>query len=189
MPLTEIETAVLEPDALEVLVSALRARGYRVLGPTLRDGAIVYDDLASAAELPIGWTDEQEPGRYRARARARTRRASATRSGRTPGSSSCCPRDCASGERARDGDGFEIDDEQAEQRAARARRRPRLRAAARSRSRTACFLGGRHVDADYAARREGAFVVAVNCFEPGGTCFCVVDGHRPAGGRRATTSR
>ena len=65
VPLTEIETAVLEPDALEALVSALRARGYRTVGPKLRDGAIIYDDLNSAAELPIGWTDEQQPGRYR----------------------------------------------------------------------------------------------------------------------------
>ena len=41
------------------------------------------------------------------------------------------------------------------------------------------FLGGRFVDRDYAARREGAFVVAVNCFEPGGTCFCVSMGTGP----------
>src|SRR5262249_34473835 len=60
-----VGTSVIEPDALEVLVAALAARGFRVLGPTVRDGAIVYDDLASAAELPIGWTDAQEPGRYR----------------------------------------------------------------------------------------------------------------------------
>ena len=41
------------------------------------------------------------------------------------------------------------------------------------------FLGGRYVDRDYAARREDAFVVAVNCFEPGGTCFCVSMGTGP----------
>src|SRR6185503_18843087 len=35
------------------------------------------------------------------------------------------------------------------------------------------FLGGRYADRDYAARRENAFLVAVNCHEPGGTCFCV----------------
>ena len=41
------------------------------------------------------------------------------------------------------------------------------------------FLGGRHIEADYAARREDAFIVAVNCFEPGGTCFCVSMGTGP----------
>jgi ferredoxin len=41
------------------------------------------------------------------------------------------------------------------------------------------FTGGKHVDRDYAARREGAFMVAVNCFEPGGTCFCTSMGTGP----------
>ena len=41
------------------------------------------------------------------------------------------------------------------------------------------FLGGPYVDGDYAARREDAFIVAVNCFEPGGTCFCVSMGTGP----------
>jgi ferredoxin len=35
------------------------------------------------------------------------------------------------------------------------------------------FLGGKFVDRDYAARRTGNFVVAVNCGEPAATCFCV----------------
>jgi ferredoxin len=41
------------------------------------------------------------------------------------------------------------------------------------------LVRGRFVDRDYAARREGAFVVAANCFEPGGTCFCVSMGTGP----------
>jgi ferredoxin len=41
------------------------------------------------------------------------------------------------------------------------------------------FLGGRHVDTDYEARRQGVFLVAVNCFEPGGTCFCTSMGTGP----------
>jgi hypothetical protein len=53
-------TSVIAPEALETLVETLRARGYRILGPTARDGAIVYDELESASELPIGWTESQE---------------------------------------------------------------------------------------------------------------------------------
>ncbi len=41
------------------------------------------------------------------------------------------------------------------------------------------FLGGSYADRDYAARRKDAFVVAVNCFEPAGTCFCVSMGTGP----------
>ena len=57
--------AVIAPDALEGLVEALRRREFRVLGPTVRDGAIVYDDLETAAGLPVGWTDRQDAGTYR----------------------------------------------------------------------------------------------------------------------------
>ena len=31
----------------------------------MRDQAIVYDDIVSLADLPAGWTDEQDGGRYR----------------------------------------------------------------------------------------------------------------------------
>src|SRR5512134_3947768 len=59
------ESAVIEPEGLGVLISTLRGRGYLVLGPTVRDGAIVYEELEQADELPIGWTDRQEGATYR----------------------------------------------------------------------------------------------------------------------------
>ena len=57
--------SVISPEALQALVEALRDRGYRVLGPTVRDGAIVYDELESATELPVGWTENQDAATYR----------------------------------------------------------------------------------------------------------------------------
>src|SRR5579863_3444179 len=56
--------SVLTGDGPDVLLDALQRRGFRVLGPTVRDRAIVYDDIASLADLPRGWTDEQEGGHY-----------------------------------------------------------------------------------------------------------------------------
>jgi len=47
------------------LINALLRRGYEVVGPTVRDGAIIYDHIASPEDLPAGWTDEQEPAHYR----------------------------------------------------------------------------------------------------------------------------
>jgi len=44
------------------------------------------------------------------------------------------------------------------------------------------FMGDRHVDEDYAARRRDAFLVAVNCTKAGGTCFCVSMGTGPRAG-------
>ena len=48
---------VLEPAALQRLLDVLRQRGYRVVGPTVRENAVVYDELARVEDLPIGWRD------------------------------------------------------------------------------------------------------------------------------------
>jgi sulfhydrogenase subunit beta (sulfur reductase) len=172
-----VETSVIEPDALEVLVAALAARGFRVLGPTVRDGAIVYDDLASAAELPIGWTDAQEPGRYRLE-----RREDEARFGYAVGPHSwkqfLLPARVRLWRARRQDGGFEVEEEPVEE-------TPLALIGVR-----ACelhgigiqdrvLLGGRYADRDYAARRRDSFVVALNCFEPGGTCFCVSMGTGP----------
>jgi hypothetical protein len=60
---------VLEAPQLQTLIEALVRKGYEVIGPTVRDGAIVFDHIESAAQLPAGWTDEQEAGRYRLKPR------------------------------------------------------------------------------------------------------------------------
>ena len=56
--------AILQAKQLQKLIEAVSSKGYEILGPIVRDGAIVYDRMESAEELPAGWTDEQEPGRY-----------------------------------------------------------------------------------------------------------------------------
>ncbi len=68
-PLAQPVQVVLDLDGLGALLGALRERGYRLVGPTLRDGAIVYDEIASLDDLPAGWTDEQDGGTYRLRRR------------------------------------------------------------------------------------------------------------------------
>lgn len=56
---------VLQAEDLDTLVQAIKAHGYRVLGPVRQDGAIVYGDVMTAADLPQGWTDRQEKAQYR----------------------------------------------------------------------------------------------------------------------------
>ena len=46
-------------------LTALHERGYRVVGPTLRDGAIVLGEIRDETDLPIGWTERQDAGTYR----------------------------------------------------------------------------------------------------------------------------
>src|SRR5262249_15199894 len=60
---------VFESIALDQLLDAIKRRGFRLVGPMIRDGAICYDDLSSAEDLPEGWTDEQDAAHYRLKKR------------------------------------------------------------------------------------------------------------------------
>jgi sulfhydrogenase subunit beta (sulfur reductase) len=168
---------VIAPDALDRLVEALRGRGFRVLGPVVRDGAIVYDDLDSAADLPIGWTDRQDGGTYRLE-----RRGDEARFGYAVGPHSWKrylfpPRIRLWRARA-NGGAPAIEEEPLDE-------TPLAFIGVRACELHAIeiqdrvFTGGRAADRDYAARREGAFLVAVNCFEPAATCFCTSMGTGP----------
>ena len=173
----ELQTAVIEPAGLEQLVAALRARGYRVVGPTVRDRVIVHDELDAASELPVGWTEVQEGGTYRLE-----RRDDEARFGFASGPHSwkqfLFPPRIRLWRAARRNGGFEVEPEERDERplALLGVRSCDLHAIA---IQDRVFLGGPHTEADYAARREGAFVVALNCFEAGGTCFCVSMGTGP----------
>jgi sulfhydrogenase subunit beta (sulfur reductase) len=171
--------AVIAPETLDRLVAALRDRGFRVLGPTVRDGAIVYDDLDSARDLPVGWTDRQDGGSYRLE-----RRPDEARFGYAVGPHSWKkflfpPRVRLWRARLNGSDAPSIEEEPLEP-------EPLAFVGVRACELHAIdiqdrvFLGGKYADPDYAARREGAFVVAVNCFEPGGTCFCASMGTGPS---------
>ena len=52
-------------DALARLLAALREDGYQLMGPTVRDGAIVHAQIGGVEDLPKGWTETQEAGTYR----------------------------------------------------------------------------------------------------------------------------
>jgi len=58
-------TAFLLREDLDRLLDAVRADGRMVVGPTVRDGAVIYDEIASADALPVGWRSDVAPGTYR----------------------------------------------------------------------------------------------------------------------------
>jgi ferredoxin len=156
-------------DGLDELVAVLRRRGYRVIGPLVRDGAVVYDELATASELPIGWGDEQEAGVYRL-----VRRDDEARFGYAVGPHSwkqfLQPPHVRLWRAQRNG-GQAQDEDEPDKPFAFFGVRGCDRHAIAIQDRV--LLEGRFPDTDYAARREGAFVVAVDCADPAGTCFCV----------------
>src|SRR5438094_6252590 len=64
------DAVVVERADFQQLLDALSARGYQVVGPTVQDGAIIYGEVRTVTDLPVGWTDEQEGGTYRLKKRA-----------------------------------------------------------------------------------------------------------------------
>lgn len=170
-------TARLSRDGFDRLLSLLKEQGHRLIGPTIRDEAIVYDEIESAEALPIGWTDEQAPGRYRIRRRddeayfgyvlgpqgprnhltpsieplVRIRRRSLEIEPAGPPSQA--PPLALIGVRACEIAAMGIQDR--------------------------VWTGGPFVDPRYADRRQRAFIVAVDCLEPGELCFCTSTGTGP----------
>jgi formate hydrogenlyase subunit 6/NADH:ubiquinone oxidoreductase subunit I len=141
-----------------------------VVGPTVRDGAIVYDELSGADDLPRGWTDEQDGGVYRLQGRD-----DEALFGYAVGPHSwkqfLLPPRSRLWQARRTDDGFVVEDhpEEAPVYAFLGVRSCDLHAIA---VQDRVFLEGPHVDPTYRARRN-AFVVAVNCGQAAGTCFCV----------------
>jgi sulfhydrogenase subunit beta (sulfur reductase) len=168
----EPQPGVITRDGLEALVAALRQDGFRVVGPTLRDEAIVYDDIDSTDDLPVGWTDQQDGGHYRL-----ARRDDAALFGYAVGPHAwkrfLHPPSQLLWHAEYDGDrGIRITTppEGTNHVAFLAVRSCELYAIA---IQDRVFLQGPFVDHRYQARRDGVFIVAVNCGKAGGTCFCV----------------
>ena len=165
------EQVVVEHEHFQQLLAALRSRGYEVVGPTVRDNAIVYDTLSSVADLPAGYTDEQDGGTYRLK-----KRADKALFGYAVGPHSwkkfLYPSITRLWQARREGDGFHITPENhaAPKYAFLGVRSCELHAIA---IQDKVFMGSRYTDPRYQARRDDLFIVAVNCGQAGGTCFCV----------------
>jgi ferredoxin len=168
---------LLSLDGLQALVDALTQGGFEVIGPVVRDGAIGYGPVARVSDLPVGWGDEQDAATYRLR-----RRDDEMVFGYASGAQSAKPvffpaRDLFWRAR-REGEGFTVEEPPAAG-------GPFALLGVRSCDLSALgihdtvLLGRGHTDASYAVRRAEAFVVAVACSDPGGTCFCVSMGTGP----------
>ena len=161
------------------LLDALAGRGYQVMGPTLEDGQLIYGEIGKVTDLPIGWTAIARRAGPFAWNHGRIRPSSASRWGSSRGSSFSCRRTRPCGRPK----GRAVVSASSP-RAARSPNSPswgsgpvNLQAMA---VQDRVFLKGAHVDPTYRARRESAFIVAVNCgHQDKGTCFCVSMGTGP----------
>jgi sulfhydrogenase subunit beta (sulfur reductase) len=56
---------IIDIHEFDNLISKLKEKGYITVGPTIQNGAIIYSEINSSSDLPIGFTDTQKPGFYR----------------------------------------------------------------------------------------------------------------------------
>jgi len=175
-----VEQRILPASGLDDLLAALRRGGYRVLGPTVRESAIVHREIGSAGDLARGWTDRQEAGSYRLERDSRD-----LYFGHNVGPQSwkreLYPPRLRLWQAERTADGFAIAEDTVEAPpVAFLGVRPCDLAAIAVQDRV--LLEGPQADPDYRRRRERALLIVVNCGQAAATCFCTSMG----GGPRAT---
>jgi ferredoxin len=184
-----VGTAVIRRAGLGALIDALKDRGYTVIGPTVRDDAIVLTEIGSADELPFGAGVTLDEGRYRLMKRADSA-AFANSGGPQSWKAFLHPPRVRLWTTRRDGS------EPATVAAENDPQPPGSDMGSRAR-RAYAFIGvrpcdlaaigvldtvlraGTYPDETYTRRRDGVFVVAVECTEPGETCFCASMGTGP----------
>jgi sulfhydrogenase subunit beta (sulfur reductase) len=162
---------------LEELVQHLWREGFRVLGPVPRDGAVVFDEVRSVSDLPVGLREEQQPGRYRL-----VPGVDGEIFGVVNGPGSLKPSFFAPEEPLvrvrRQGTGFRVDEvTPSPVRVAFLGVRACDLAALAVQDRI--FLHDHVRDAHYGARREHVLLIAVNCTRAATTCFCTSMGTGP----------
>jgi sulfhydrogenase subunit beta (sulfur reductase) len=172
------ENVRLSVDQIGRLINAMARRDYEVLGPTVRDGAIVYDRIESVHDLPRGWTDEQSPGQYRLKPRQ-----DGALFGYAVG-----PHSWKKYLHPAEIKLFEAERQQTHFRILNGPPRPAHRYAligvracelAAIGIQDRVLLHDRYKDTVYEQRRDGVFLVAIQCTNSASTCFCSSMGTGP----------
>ena len=180
--MTDVVTGarVLDLDGLQELIDALAGCGYTVIGPTVRDGAVTPGTVSKVGDLPVGWGDDQDAGRYRLRRRADAK-VFAFASGAQSSKPVFFPAEEVLWRGRRTSEGFDVSGGSA----GPEKNGPYALLGVRSCDLAAVGIQDQVLlergfqDAAYAARRADSFIVAVTCSDPGGTCFCVSMGTGP----------
>ncbi len=168
---------LLPKQRFQELLDLLSRGGFRVLGPVVRHGAVVFDDVQRVDEFPLGLREEQQAGQYRLVAGA-----PGEIFGVVNGPGSLKPSFFAAAEPLleirRERQSFTVSDvPPPQQRLAFIGVRACDLAAVAVQDRI--FLHDRFRDTHYATRRENVLFIAVNCTRAAATCFCVSMGTGP----------
>lgn len=169
---------ILHAEELAKLIELLSFKGYRTIGPLVRDGAIVYESIESSAQLPAGWSDEQERGRYRLK-----RREDQAWFGYAVGPHSwkryLLPAEVRLWSAERRGGTFRILNNEMRPTQPYAFLGVRACDLAAIKVQDRVLIGDTYRDSIYEGLRQDVFIVAVQCTHAAATCFCASMGTGP----------
>jgi ferredoxin len=161
----------IDVEGFDHVLRALQARGYSLLGPVYREGAIVIDAIVSVHDLPRGYVDTQAPASYSV-----TRNDDEALFGFVLGPVSwkkfLYPPRLKLFSMTRSGKGFEVSPNETPEvpKYACIGIRPcELQAIA---IQDKIFSDGQYTDPVYSSVRKQLFTVVVQCARPAGNCFC-----------------
>ena len=160
------------------LLLCLQRRGYQIVGPQLRDHAIVYDVLQSVSDLPQGVTVVQEPGRYTVTHGMSERFFAWANGPQALKPLLFTPRETLWRVRRDENGALQFVAETASM-PPTAVIGVRACDLAALRVHDRVLLKSAEPDPHYAARRAQLFLIAVNCSDPASTCFCASTGDGP----------
>ncbi len=174
---------VLAAADLSALLEAIVAEGYRLVGPRIRNGTAVLDEISGAAQLPRGYRDSQRPGEYRISANG----SGETNAGRyfdyvvgpTSVKRFLYPPRRKVLEAERSGGQWKIT-EPADDYPPTAIVGLRSCDLAAVRILDRVLLNDIYPDPVYAARRKATLMIGVDCAHPSETCFCTSMGGGPS---------
>ena len=167
-----------ETDQLQQLLNTLASKGYNCIGPQVRDGAIIFDQLESIDQLPQGFNDQQAPGSYTLSKNNSTKFFDWANGPQAIKPNLFSPREKIwQSAQADDGKiSFKTTEPEPE---AIAIIGVRACDVAAMKIQDQHFLQQEFVDPYYKTRRENLLLIAVNCSHPADTCFCHSTGDGP----------
>jgi ferredoxin len=161
---------VVDRGDLQGLFDNLIKKNFQILGAIVDGSAVIYDEITSVDELPIGIIDHQEGGSYRLEKTDKETLFSYVVGPHT-WKKYLYPAEKKLFEAERHGHGFKVveNSDKPIKRAFIGVRPCELKAIA---IHDKILLEGPYHDASYKRCRENIFIVAVNCVRAGETCFC-----------------
>lgn len=164
----------LEKSGLDRLLSSLIQQGFRTLAPIERDGTVMWDVIESAAALPWGRRESQQPGCYRLEKGDANRCFDVVNGPQSLKSLTFVSREKLSSVRREADAGvskinFYPVRPEAEKIAVLGARACDLAALAMQEK---ILTQGEYADPFFTARRDSLLIVAVNCMRSADTCFC-----------------